>query len=478
MEMENNNINVTPTTETPSNPIVSSPQPTQSHKKLVLIILAFVFLIIACSVGVYAFLSSKQDRVSLTKLPQQQETDLNGCTLAKQSATGSVIKPIETKFNTSTQAIDTYPDKKQKLTARVLNVAPFIIEVYDIQPSPDYIFDAYGVQEDMFVDISEKNKLSQLKFNDIITADLYGFTYASVELAFSSAIKNIQKVNKINSTSRNPFANRSGTLIRYAPSNTNSNGFLLIFNDGKVFYRDNNNNTFTDKTLTSSEFNQILKSFSSANFDKISTDYEVSLSNPSLLLICNRYQKVSLTANATNLKPVLTELDKVLESYSSNAKHKLTYNKRFIIKDWEYASIVPLDQSDVVTFKQQNKERLSKMKPSAELLKEVEEFDTYYRYNGKIYGIYFGNCVDGTTGTWACFGAEELKNQTTGGKRYNLWPTELSVKLKDASPDGISISSEEYKSHKDFYDKLLTWDDNLLFLESNYLYQRISVSLY
>ena len=53
----------------------------------------------------------------------------------------------------------------------------------------------------------------------------------------------------------------------------------------------------------------------------------------------------------------------------------------------------------------------------------------YYRYNGKIYGIYFGACVDGTAGTWACFGAEELENRKSGGRHYELWPTELSINL-------------------------------------------------
>ena len=85
--------------------------------------------------------------------------------------------------------------------------------------------------------------------------------------------------------------------------------------------------------------------------------------------------------------------------------------------------------------------------------------------------------MDGSAGTWGCFGAEELKTEDSGGRNYKIWPQELSVRLKDVPAGGTKIQEEEYSAHKDFYDTLLTWNDNLLFLEGDYLYQRLWVSL-
>ena len=452
------------------------------RNKLVLILFVAAILIVV-AVGVYVLLFMKQknstlvDRNALTN-SSNQGTTLTGCSLTGQSATGIATTIVQTKFTNSTEPVDTYSDKTQEIVARVLNTSPFVVEVFDMQNQTNDVIGSLGIQEGMFVDTGEKDKLSQLKFNDIITANLYGFTYASVELAFGTAIKDIQKIDNPNYfNSPNVFANRSGTLLRYTPSNTNSNGFLLVFNDGKVFYRDNNNNTFTDKTLSASELNDILKQFAVVNFDKLSTDFETSLYSPMLVLACNRYQKIPLTGNLSNVQPIIAELDKVIDSYRSNAKYSISYNKKYVIKDWQYSSIVQLDQANNISFRQQNKDKLSKIKPSPGFYKEVQDFNTFYRYGGKLYGVYFGSCVDGTAGTWACFGAEELTSQTTGGRRYNIWPSELSVKLKDISPSGADIPIEEYKAHKDFYDKLLTWDDNLLFLDGDMLYQRLSVSL-
>ena len=368
-----------------------------------------------------------------------EETNVTGCSLTGQSYNGSVVKTIETKFTNPTQPIDIYNGKTQKIIARVLSISPFVIEIYDRQIATSDFFDTMGIEEDIFVDTSEKDKLKQLKFNDLITADLYGFTYPSIELAFGNAINNIQKVETPNyfSASPNPFVNRSGTLIRYSSPDTNRNGVLLIFNNGKTFYRDNNSNIFFDKILTKFELNDLLKQFSKSDFDKIPADLETSFSDPSLVLVCSRYQKILLNNNITNLKPILTKLDKIIEDYHSNAKYIISYDRKRAIKEWEYASIVPLDQANSITFRQQNKERLSKIKEPDELKSGSDKTYTisnayssnYYRYNGKIYGIYFGACVDGTAGTWACFGAEELENRKSGGRHYELWPTELSINL-------------------------------------------------
>ncbi len=466
-------------------PIQTSPIPPENFsdpkKRMnskIIIISVLVGLVVLVATG-YAFYRYSQSDKNATLPPNNQEqvsATKTGCSLSGQTAQGKILGGIETKFTN----LPSDADKGGEIIARVINAEPFIVEVLDSKPYPSYVFDGLGIQEGLFVSQSEKDKIQSLKFNDIISGNLYGFTYASVELAFGTAIKDIKKIDgQVSnfSSSPNPFANRSGTLIRYTPTTTNSNGFILIFNDKKVFYRDNNNNIFADKQLTEEELGNLLKLFSQTNFDDVASDFSVSHYSPSLSLICNRYQPISLNQNSSNLKLITDKLDSIIDSYRSEAMRKLTYNKKYIIKNWEYESVVPLDEANKITFMQENKVRLSQIKPSESLKKEVDEFNTYYRYKGKIYGVYFGSCVDGSADTWGCFGAEELKTEVSGGRHYKIWPQELSVKLKDVSTSGIKIPEEEYLAHKDFYDTLLTWQDNLLFLEGDYLYQRLWVSL-
>lgn len=456
----------------------SEPKKRMNSKIIISVLLGLVVLV-ATGYAFYKYLQSDKNATLPPNNKEQTSAAKTACSLSGQMAQGKILGGVEAKFS------NLPPDAENggeigEIIARVLNTEPFIVEVLDSKPYPSYVFDDLGIQEGLFVFQSEKDKIQSLKFNDIISGNLYGFTFASVELAFGTAIKDIKKIDgEINyfSGSPNPFANRSGTLIRYTSTTTNSNGFMLIFNDRKVFYRDNNGNIFVDKQLTEKELEDLLNLFPQSKFNDVASDFSVSRYSPSLSLICNRYQPIPLNQNSSNLKPITDKLNSVIDSYRSEATRKLTYNKKYIIKDWEYESIVPLDEANKITFRQENKARLLQMKPSESLKKEVDEFNTYYRYKGKIYSVYFGGCVDGSAGTWGCFGAEELKTEVSGGRHYKIWPQELSVKLKDVSAGGTKIPKEEYLAHKDFYDTLLTWQDNLLFWEGNYLYQRLWVSL-
>lgn len=454
----------------------SEPRKRMNSKIIIISVLTGLVLLVATGYAFYRYSQSDKNANLSPNNQEQVSATKTACSLSGQMAQGKILGGTETKFTN----LPSDTEKSGEIIARVLNTDPFIVEVLDSKPYPSYVFDGLGIQEGLFISQSEKDKIQSLKFNDIISGNLYGFTYASVELAFGTAIRDIKKIDgqiSYFSGSPNPFANRSGTLIRYTPTTTNSNGFILIFNDKKVFYRDNNNNIFADKQLTEKELEDLLALFSQTKFNDIASDFSVSRYSPSLSLICNRYQLIPLNQNSSNLKPITDKLNSIIDSYRSEATRKLTYNKKYTIKNWEYDSIVPLDEANKITFRQENKTRLSQMKPSESLKKEVDEFNTYYRYKEKIYSVYFGSCVDGSAGTWGCFGAEELKTEVSGGRHYKIFPQELSVKLKDVSAGGTKVSKEEYLAHKDFYDTLLTWQDNLLFLEGDYLYQRLWVSL-
>ncbi|MCH7552360.1 hypothetical protein IIB49_03155 [Patescibacteria group bacterium] len=195
------------------------------------------------------------------------------------------------------------------------------------------------------------------------------------------------------------------------------------------------------------------------------------------MFVCNRYQAVPVVDNTSNLEPVLSILNEIIDTHQKQATRMLTYEKVYSIKGWEYGDIVPLGSANNIVFRKENKERLSQLKPEEKLLEEVDSLNVYYREGEKLYGVYFGSCVDGSAGTWGCFGTNEIKSEKRASRYYNIWPQDLSIKLKDISTEGIKIPSGEYLAHKDFYDSLLTWSSNLLFLEDDKLYQRLWVSL-
>lgn len=288
----------------------SEPKKRMNYK----IIIISVLVLVATGYVFYKYSQSDKDAALPPGNKEQTSATKTDCSLSGQMAQGKILGRTETKFTN----LPSDAEKGGKIIARVLNAEPFIVEVIDSKPHPSYVFDGLGIQEGLFVSQSEKDKIQSLKFNDIISGNLYGFTYASVELAFGTAIKDIKKIDgQIDyfNGSPNLFANRSGTLIRYTPTTTNSNGFVLIFNDRKVFYRDNNNNIFTDKQLTEKELDDLLKLFSQTKFNDISSDFSVSRYFPSLSLICNRYQPISLNQNESNLKLITNKLDSIIDSY-------------------------------------------------------------------------------------------------------------------------------------------------------------------
>jgi hypothetical protein len=210
--------------------------------------------------------------------------------------------------------------KRGQIIARVLSVKPFVVEVLDMEPLPSYSFDHLGIDEDLFISQSEAVTLQSLQFGDIISGDIYEFIYASYELAIGKAIKDINKLEKpirYFNDSINAFANRSGTLIRYVPVTTNSNEFLLIFNDRKMYYRNNSNITYSDKELTEAQFQDLLKLFSSTNFDAKRSDFSVSRYQPSVSLACERYQPVSLERSSSQLRIITESLDSIIKNITA-----------------------------------------------------------------------------------------------------------------------------------------------------------------
>lgn len=456
------------------------PKNTKSRTGLAFVpVILIVLAVIA--VGVFFYLDTK-DSTSLNNSDKQ----IADCSISGQSGSSQLNnKQRKTAFINISSESDR-SDYLGEVIARVLSTEPFIVEVKDIKPFPPSGYGDFGINKELFLDDSEKNHILTLKFGDVISAKLYGFIYyPPVEPAYGKALMEVKKItgnaDHFNTSPTSPFGNKSGILVRYVPKSTFGNEALIIFNDGGVYYQDNNNNLIKNRSINKQTLNELLSEFAKSNFDSIPSDFS---GRASLSLICNRYQEVSLNDNnLPKIKNISSYLDKIITNIRDESTYKLTYQEKLKVKKWEYSSFAPLGPSDIDSRIISSEEVISwlslvKAKPPENLTSEIG--DTLYIENEKIYEvqpscIYALSKFKGMPLGDAC--SPERRGSYAKNWRYKVWPQGLGVALKDISLSGVILAKAEYLAHKDFYNSLLRWESNLFFLEGDYIYRQLQVSL-
>ena len=329
-----------------------------------IIFILAIFALIAIGGGVYYLSNNKTDTKltlinntnpdnSILEVPiSNKNTNESRNTSSRYICDTNIQAKIDpTKTITPTKFTNLSQDSERvgSIIARVVSIEPFIVEILDADLVSSYNT-SLGIREDLFVSTNEKEKISSLQLFNLISAELYGFTYDAGELAFGMAITNVEEIKgepSYSNSTVDPSNNRSGVLIRYTPTTTNSNEFLIIFNDRSVYYRDNNNNIFSDRQLSNSELNEILEKFTQTNFDNLTSNPLTQRYSPSLLFLCNRHQSVVLNdSNSYDLAPILDALDEIIDTYKSEATHRLSYNQKYEVKDWVYGDIITLNSGD------------------------------------------------------------------------------------------------------------------------------------
>lgn len=439
-----------------------------------------VLIILAVTIGVVFYLGNKNS-ISLNNSDKQ----IVDCSISGQSGSNQISsEQRKIAFINISSELDR-SDYLGEVIARVLNIEPFVVEVKDIKPFSPSIYGDFGINKEFFLDSSEKNYILTLKFGDVISAKLYGFVYPAEELAYGRALVKVKKItgnlDLFNTSPAGPFGNKSGILIRYVPKSTFGNESLIIFNDGGIYYQDDNNNLIRNQSIDKQTANELLTEFTKSNFDNIPSDFS---GRSSLSLICNRYQEISL--NDSNLPPtknISSRLDEIISTIRDEATYKLTYQEKFKVKKWEYSSFAPLGPSDIDSRGINSEEVISwlslvKAKPPENLTIEIGS--TLYLENGGIYEVQ-PSCISALSKfkglpSGAC-SYERRGSYVKENWHYKVWPQELGIALKDTSPSGTILDKTEYLAHKDFYNSLLRWKSNLFFLEDDYIYRRLWVSL-
>jgi hypothetical protein len=178
-------------------------------------------------------------------------------------------------------------------------------------------------------------------------------------------------------------------------------------------------------------------------------------------------------------------LDSVIDHFVQTAAYRIRYYRRFAIKPWPYASIVPLDaigDDYGGHYLSRHREKLSRIKPTPSFMRESDERCengcALYRYKNKIYGFNFAICSDHSTGTWACWRATEVlvgKVDPHTNWGYLDWPTEFGTKLHNVPKSGADIPAAEYAKHREAYSALLR-ESKFMVKEGDYMYQGVTTS--
>lgn len=426
-------------------------------KYLVFIIIGFFLIFILIGLGIFVVLNrNQQDKPQIT-------TDLS-CNLTGQTV---LTEKLQLPENVFISVDKTTLPSQEKQYIRVLHINPFIVEMIQPHEGSERISDTVKILS------SEREKVKDLAFNDILEVTLYIYKddSSTASLSMGTSIKNIKKVNKKDILA----VPNSGTktILYYADD---QHGTALLSEEGIVYYRPING-SFKTKKLTTEDTTGLYNNIKEANINLISNQKDMSfpISN-ALLLLCNRYQHISSKNNPT-IEPIIKKIHAFMSSDSAQLNYKLIFSKKFPIKDWKYSDSIPLDEVSNNAYIEKNKENLSKIMPPPDLIDEIGvtvggSQSSYYRENNKIYGTFFDECkIEGQI-RWSCFHAEELK---LSGKIIQL-PFNIPAELTTVPEKGIIIPSEEYQSHKEIYDQLIDvpFPDTLFFDQKNvYLQLRV-----
>lgn len=363
------------------------------------------------------------------------------------------------------------------IIARVLSTDPFIIEtVEDPTSGSSEFYNPRPISRNIK---HSPDEIKELRYGDIISASVYSHLYDAGELALGTGIRNIRKLDE---QAKSKY-NKKGFLIYYARLTNSPNSYLTIYRDGTVLCHDTPGNFITNRVLSNGELKKLISEFAAEGIDHLPSETKLKDYDPALISSIGKYQQLDLTNLPPNLKRFLARLDSLVEGYINDATYRISYYRRFVIKDWPYENIIALDEiTDTfgTAYRYKHQVRLSQIKPSTSLMEEAVETCkdscVLYQYKNKLYAFYLSvSCTDGTTGTWACFRATELSfgkidSETNWG--YIDWPTDLGLRLSTVSNDGLDIPADEYRKHSAFYKPLLI-GSRFMYREGNYIYQGI-----
>jgi hypothetical protein len=461
--------------------------------------------------------------------PMSTKIECPYCFLAKQKSANKTLDTSQTEFLTDPKPLEANGRKAEwQVIARVLSPMPLIIEVLDTEPLGFYEPDNCGTRAIRSIDAKLKSSVANLEYNEIIEAKLFfsGRDLDSMKFVLGD-LKVIQgdPVYFHPQTGKEFCANRTGVLVFYRGRGAE---LVIVYNDGSLYYRGTMFKSFHRQKLTSEELEVLLALFAKIDFDVLtgSVPPPDKPQEPSIILICSRFQEVLLAGHEAALAPLVARLEQLKTKAMSQTYYLLTYkDKRKIeLKPWPYDQI-PLAKLEEYKNLALQQERYGKapgrdgdysavhQKLSQDFLAQLPRSfglnkfldpsrDVYFSEKGKVFRVEYELVC--TNENPHCGRFESLRvgevvspdavlktskedfENPAGVTFYRgfigawLWPSDVTPPLAELPREGRVISRGEFESHKLFYFELLLsgglkCDGGVDFLEGGYKYEKVSV---
>jgi hypothetical protein len=177
------------------------------------------------------------------------------------------------------------------------------------------------------IDAKLKSSAANLEYNKIIKARMFysGRDFGSLKVVLSD-VKIIQgsPVYFHPEAGKEICANRTGVLILYRGRGAQ---LVIVHNDGSLYYRGVMSKSFHRQKLTSEELEELLTLFAKTNFDVLpgSIPPMDKPEEPSISLICSRFQDVPVGVHEAALAPLIARLEQLKAKAMTQTYYLLTY---------------------------------------------------------------------------------------------------------------------------------------------------------
>jgi len=228
---------------------------------------------------------------------------------------------------------------------------------------------------------------------------------------------------------------------------------MTIYRDGTLDIATNYSGGLR-RQLSEDDLKALEKAFFAGGTDKVESSKSDEWFKLGLTSIFGRYRNFAIDQAAKKEIAFTSFLDDLIQKQMSTAIYRINCRWRFLIKDWKYGDMLPLDEAVDRRYRGVHRETLSKINVPSELWDEARERSGevnlyFYRYKGGLYTIQFGTCTDGSTGTFACFLAAGGGKPVEDGRVWGIfeeWPNDLQIKLADIPAEGAMINSNGYSN--------------------------------
>ena len=445
-------------------------------------------------------------RLSLTPTPVTPTRPGTGCERAGQSPGRTDFDPsiLELASGSRSQQLDESAPE-MKINARLLTTSPFVLEVLgELAPLASY---GNRVQR-LAVTETASSHIAELSFDDLIEATTHMELYAPPggELGLRTVVKRVRRlgdppVSPTPTLDRDRSPSQRKVLIGYLPGGNGANEFLFVYQGGALYYKDAQNNILTGQSLSRVQLDELLSTFSENHFDELESSIDLETwEDPSVELICSRFQKVLIVDNEEEIKPVTDALDTIISNLQEHFDFVITYGEKtkIALLPWPFTEVQLADLNRLHDQALAESRRVGRLADDhiayravpQDLLEQVPSASSnktsyvFFIDQEKIFLVSKRRCIPDSflckDGTFYILSAREIKEHDGRGDGFGLgtklWPGDVGLDLIMVPNDGSLLTETTYGEHREFYDRFFEFlHGDTTFIQGDYMFESVEI---